>query len=231
MKNYENWGLGIQSPALLKKVLTHRSWAHENNCKENNERLEFLGDAVLSLVIGNYIFLRFQEAPEGELARLRGGIVNTDSLAKTSKQLKLGDYLLLGKGEEASGGRAKDSLLADTYEAVIGGIYLESGLEAAESFILRTHKDVMESVFSCNDSLLDAKSKLQEAIQKTSNNLPEYLLIKETGPDHDKTFLIEVFFAGISLGVGEGPSKKIAQQNAAKKALINWEKIKEETFN
>lgn len=219
-------GLGIQSPDLLKKALTHRSWAHENNSNEDNERLEFLGDAVLSLVVGNYLFMEYPEAPEGELARLRGGIVNTEALAKTAKKLNIGEALFLGKGEEVTGGREKESLLADTFEALIGAIYIENGLEEAEKFILSSHFDIIDEVATMGNSLLDAKSKLQETIQKISNDLPEYKIVKEVGPDHNKLFVVDVVFNGTPLGRGEGASKKIAQQKAAQEALEKWENVK-----
>ncbi len=214
-------GLEIQSPHLLKKALTHRSWAYENHCRQNNERLEFLGDAVLSLVVSDYIFERFPRANEGELARLRAGIVNTVALAKTAKRIRLGNYILLGKGEESQGGREKESLLADTFEALIGAVYLEGGLAEARSFILDVHRDILDSVCSGTIDIFDAKGKLQEILQNRSNNLPQYRVVEEIGPDHDKVFTIEVFFEGKMLGRGKGQTKKVAQQNAAKEALEN----------
>lgn len=204
---------------LLIAALVHRSWAHEKGQKENNERLEFLGDSVLSLIMSEYLFTRFPLLPEGEMARMRSAIVNTMVLAETAKKLQLGHELYLGKGEERTGGREKESILADTFEAVVGAIYLDGGLQKAKKFILTSHADVIDRV--CNqEDLRDAKTQLQEMVQQEDRTLPHYTVVEERGPDHNKWFVVQVFLDNHCIGEGDGPTKKQAQQNAASQALI-----------
>lgn len=208
----------IKSSRLLRLALTHRSWANEKGLSENNERLEFLGDSVLSLIISEFLFRTFPAQAEGELARMRAQIVSMNSLARAATRLKLGEQLLLGKGEESSGGRSRESILADAYEAFLGAIYIESGLDYCRNFLLENLNFIVEEVCQKPD-LRDAKTILQEIIQRDYQELPRYEVARETGPDHQKWFVVEVFFAGKKQGTGEGPTKKMAQQQAAAQAL------------
>ncbi len=213
----------IKSSRLKQLALTHRSWANEKGLTENNERLEFLGDSVLSLIISEYLYKNFPDYPEGELARIRGQIVSMNSLARAARRLSLGEKLLLGKGESNSGGKNKDSILADSFEAVIGAVYIERGLEKSRKFVMENLSFIIEEVFQQCD-FRDAKTSLQEIVQQKFKELPQYNIVREEGPDHEKWFVINVFFAGEVKGSGEGPTKKIAQQQAAAEAI---EKLKE----
>lgn len=205
---------------LLRRALTHKSFANENadlNIKDN-ERLEFLGDSVLSLSISTYIFNKYDYYKEGKLAKIRSVIVSAPVLAEKANELNLGRYLLLGKGEELSGGRNRDSILADTMEAVLGAIYLDKGFDFAFEFIISNFKLFITEVDNGN-YIQDYKTMLQEVIQKNSNNRPEYEVVKEKGPDHNKEFYVVVNFENKELGFGKGKSKKEAEQEAAKHAL------------
>lgn len=215
----------FKNPDLLGRALTHSSFAHERKRDnlENNERLEFLGDAVLELVISDFIFNNFSGLPEGELTKLRASIVCESMLAKAASDLSIGKFIRLGKGEGSTGGRERDSILADAFEAIIGAIYLDGGMEAAGAFIIRTMKDY---IFEMRDKfkMSDCKTYLQELIQKNSKDPIEYNIIKETGPDHNKVFIVGVTHGGRILGQGEGKSKKEAEQNAAYSAIKKIEK-------
>lgn len=206
---------------LLTQAFTHSSFANEikNVVSENNERLEFLGDAVLELIVSHYIFNEFKELPEGELTKLRAGIVCEGTLAKNARFLNMGNYLKLGRGEENSCGYDRDSILADTFEAVIGAIYLDGGYEAAKDFVIGFMKDDILGMRN-NFRVIDCKTHLQEFIQKTSKEPIEYITIDEKGPDHDKIFVVEVKHDNKILGKGTGKSKKEAEQKAAYDALI-----------
>lgn len=209
---------------LLKTALTHSSFAHESKDKsiENNERLEFLGDAVLELVISDFIFNKFKELPEGELTKLRANIVCEGSLSKRANKIKIGENIKLGKGEELTGGRHRDSILADAFEAVIGAIYLDGGFFQAQKFIL---EQMETTIYELRETfaLSDCKTCLQEIIQKTSKNPVSYKIIDEYGPAHEKCFVVEVTHEGRVLGKGQGRSKKEAEQNAAGNAIKNIE--------
>lgn len=210
-------GYRFNNKKLLNLAFTHSSFANENKI-ENNERLEFLGDAVLELVISHYIYKKFPYMPEGELTKLRASVVCEPMLATQARKLKFGDCLKLGKGEEISGGRQRDSILADTFEAVIGAVYLDSGIESVTGFII----DIMLNDISKMENrfkTVDCKTYLQEMIQKTSKEAIEYSIIDEQGPDHDKVFISEVIHKGSILGKGVGRSKKEAEQSAALMAL------------
>lgn len=213
---------------LLQKSMTHKSFANENRSEniKDNERLEFLGDAVLDLVISEYIFRQHPEFPEGELAKMRAVVVSAPTLARTSKGLNLGQYLRLGKGEELTGGRERDSILADTFEALVGAIYLDQGLEVVRSFILGHLKQEILLV-ERGEHLQDYKTLLQEEIQKRSNTRPIYRVIDETGPDHNKQFTIQVEYKNRVIGIGSGQSKKEAQQRAAKDAIAKIDEVQE----
>lgn len=205
---------------ILNEALTHSSYSNESRNRHirNNERLEFLGDSVLSLVVSQYIYLKYNNLPEGELTKVRANVVCEPSLAHQAKKLNIGAYLLLGRGEEVTGGRDRISILADAFEAVIGAIYLDGGMEAASKFIL---KMLAHSIRLASEGNLfrDYKTDLQELLQSRFDEKISYKIIRETGPDHDKTFQAEVALGSETLGSGQGKSKKEAEQNAAKKAL------------
>lgn len=206
---------------LLEAALTHTSFSHENKniSIENNERLEFLGDAVLELVISSYIFNRFSELSEGELTKLRASIVCESSLARKARELNIGNNLRLGKGEEQTGGRDRDSLLADALEAIIGAIYIDSSdIKKVEEFILTNMDDIIEEKresFQTND----CKTYLQELIQRNSQLPIEYKIVKEEGPAHNRVFTAKIIHDGKELGIGKGKSKKDAEQVAAREAI------------
>ena len=209
---------------LIETALTHSSYAHESKHGdiENNERLEFLGDAVLELVISSFIFDKFPELPEGELTKLRASVVCESSLAKKAKEIGIGDRIKLGKGEENTGGRYRDSILADAFEAVIGAIYLDGGIESAGKYIIEIME---ESIFHMLKifRMSDCKTYLQEIVQKYSREPIEYLIVDESGPAHNKLFVVNIFHNGKILGKGSGKSKKEAEQNAALDAVKHFE--------
>lgn len=205
---------------LLQRALTHKSFSNENITLylRDNERLEFLGDSVLSIIISTYIFDHFPDYPEGELAKMRSVIVSEPVLALVAREINLGDYILLGKGEELSGGRNRDSILADALEALIAAIYLDRGIDITSGFVLGLFKKNIKEVEKGN-YIQDYKTMLQEIIQKNSVNRPIYLLVNEQGPDHNKLFTVHVKHKKQILGSGKGSSKKEAEQNAARVAL------------
>jgi ribonuclease III len=205
---------------LLDKALTHSSYANENKNKhvQHNERLEFLGDAILDLVVGEYLFKKYPEMPEGELSKARASIVSESPLAACCTVFRMGDYILLGNGELASGGRLRASILADAFEAVVGAIYIDSSYEAARSFILYQLRDFLAIVESGHYGK-DYKTVFQEFIQRDGEQKIDYELCREEGPDHDKTFYMEVIVNGKVLGGGSGKTKKDAEQQAAHEAL------------
>lgn len=209
----------FKNETLLKIAVTHSSFAHEAKENiENNERFEFLGDAVLELVISSFIFNKFPELPEGELTKLRASIVCESNLAKRARELKLGDFIRLGKGEEHTGGRERDSILADAMEAIFGAVYLDSGIEGATEFIIKLMEPSiieLRNKFKFND----CKTYLQEIIQSKSKNALEYVIVREDGPAHDKIFEVKVSHCGKVLGRGSGKNKKEAEQNAAYNAI------------
>jgi len=199
-------------------ALTHRSWCAENAGEESNERLEFLGDAVLGLVVADHLFDANPTLPEGSLAKSRAGVVSAPVLAEVGAELEIGPALRLGKGEDATGGRAKRSILADAVEAVIGAVYLDGGLDAARGVILAQLGDRMAAEVADGPGGTDHKTKLQELAAQRHDELPVYELTDD-GPDHDKRFYAEVRLQGRVLGRGQGRSKKLAEQAAAGDAL------------
>lgn len=211
-------GITFRNKELLYEALSHSSYANEKKKqRRSNERLEFLGDSVLSIVVSQYLFQNYPDLPEGELTKIRAALVCEKSLHRFALQIRLGDFLLLGKGETHTGGRERPSILADAFEAVIAAIYLDAGLEIARAHILRfIPKNIPE-----NRSMLfgDYKTALQEVVQKNPEEKVEYLLIDESGPDHSKTFAVEVCLNSNVIGRGKGRSKKEAEQMAAKEAL------------
>lgn len=216
----ENIGYAYNSKELLIQALTHSSYANEHKSAhlKDNERLEFLGDAILDLVVSDFLYRKYPNLPEGDLSKLRASIVCEAFLTKVAKQIDLGKFLLLGKGEEMTGGRNRTSILADAVEAVIGAIYLDAGLKQAQTFINNKIISLKESL-SVSKIREDYKTHLQELIQKESADPLSYRVISEEGPDHDKCFNVEVKHKGQVLGTGSGKSKKEAEQNAAYIAL------------
>lgn len=209
----------INDKSLLKKAFTHKSYLNESEALESNERLEFLGDAVLELVVSEHIFKIFGDKPEGELTALRSALVKTTTLAEVAGTLGFGDLLLISKGEERTGGRKNPSLLADTFEAVVGAIFMDSGYQAANDFIHQHLISVWLSQIIEKSLFRDFKSTLQETVQAVGSDTPSYKLIRQEGPDHQKIFTVGVIVDNKQMGVGKGPSKQEAQQNAAKEAL------------
>jgi ribonuclease-3 len=206
---------------LLLQAFRHPSYVYE---KENpgisdNQRLEFLGDAVINLAISHLLMESFPEMKEGDLSKHRAFLVSETGLYRIARMLELGDYLLLGKGEEMTRGREKSSILSDSFEALIGAVYLDGGFSSATSVIVRLFQPLVDEIGSGKLSI-DFKTELQELSQEAFQTTPDYRLVQDIGPDHDKTFFVEVYIKGGLLGKGEGKSKKEAEQNAAKEALI-----------
>ncbi|MGH2723980.1 MAG: ribonuclease III [Actinomycetota bacterium] len=208
----------FRDPHLYRMSLTHRSHAFERGTEETNERLEFLGDAVLGIVVTDLAYRRFPDLAEGELAKLRAATVNMITLADIARDLGLGEEILLGKGEELSGGRDKTSILADAMEAVLGAIYIDRGLQAATQVIERLFWPRM-AAYARGEGDRDYKTGLQELAAQDVGMVPQYR-IEEEGPDHDKRFTAAVFLAGRQLGSGRGRSKKEAEQQAAREAYV-----------
>lgn len=213
-------GLAFSNKALLQRALTHRSYLNENPDYplEDNERLEFLGDAILDFVTGEYLYHRFPEMPEGRLTNLRSSLVRTETLASFATQLHLGDYLFLGKGEEESGGRKRPAILCDAFEAFIGALYLDSGLDAARHYVCALIDPALQTILA-SDTDKDAKSRLQEVAQSHYQLTPTYRTVQEDGPDHAKEFTVEAVIGGKVYGRGKGFSKQNAAQAAAQEAL------------
>ena len=213
-------GHRFAEPGLLLQALSHRSWCGEQEGVPSNERPEFLGDAVLGLVVAEHSYHRFPDFPEGKLAKLRAAVVNARVLAEVAEELGIGEVLLLGKGEEASGGRTKASILADALEAVIGAVYLDAGWAAARPLVLRLLGERIERAAAEPDDF-DHKSRLQELTVRRGEGTPHYV-VQGSGPDHDRHYVAEVFVNGASRGAGEGTSKKDAEQEAARTA---WQEL------
>lgn len=211
-------GVSFRDPELREAALTHRSYAFEQGLQVTNERLEFLGDAVLGLVVTDMAYLRFPDLSEGDLAKLRAAIVNMAALADVARDLELGEVIRLGKGEEMSGGRDKSSILADALEAVLGAVYLDLGLEASRDVIERLFWPRMDA-YVRGEGERDYKTILQELASQGLRSLPEYRIV-ERGPDHEKEFTATVILAGEPMGTGTGRSKKEAEQQAAREAFV-----------
>lgn len=212
-------GVTFKDDALLTEALTHRSFLNENkSVKNSNERLEFLGDSVLSLVTSTELFRRFPDLPEGKLTTLRSSLVRAKTLSQVAKKLNLGARLYMSRGEEKSGGRANPTLLANAFEALLGAVYLDQGLAAAEEFLSRHIFPLMPKTYS-ETAVSDAKSKLQEVIQEKKRVSPTYRVLTQSGPDHDRTFLVAVLAGKTELGRAGGKSKQEAEEAAATVAL------------
>ena len=214
-------GVVFRTKDLLEQALVHRSYLNENPHfhLSHNERLEFLGDAVLELAVTEGLFVKFPEKPEGELTSLRAALVNSKMLAEVAQALGLNDHLLLSRGEAKDVGRARQFILANTYEAVTGAIYLDQGYNIAKDFIIRTVMPRLESVLS-GKLYKDPKSLFQEEAQERVGITPVYEVLREWGPDHDKHFVVGIYLGRDLVAEGEGPSKQVAQEEAAKNGLL-----------
>jgi ribonuclease-3 len=222
----ERIGYKFRNSLLLAEALTHPSVGHETQRHHfNNQRLEFLGDAILQLVITEYLYQHFSAEAEGQLTKLRSRLVSRESLKVRAAALDLGQYLMIGRGEEASGGRKRASTLADAYEALIGAVYLDSDLDTVRRFILAQSKPDLEQVAEAPVDI-NPKGHLQELLQSISPRSPAYELVSESGPEHDKTFVVKCIWEGLTLGEGSGRSKKQAETAAASDAMKYkvWEK-------
>ena len=213
-------GYQFKNITLLQNALTHSSYANErwHNSLKSNERLEFLGDSILGMVVAEYLYKNFPDRPEGELTRMRADMVCEKTLASVAARINLGHHLMLGNGEEQGGGRSRDSILADAVESVIAASFLDGGMAAARSFI---EKFILVEVPVRKMHNADYKTALQELIQQKKNQTLSYALVGESGPDHDKRFEVEVSLNGRVIGTGTGSSKKRAEQMAAQSALEN----------
>ncbi len=213
-------GISFNTRSLLEQALTHSSYVNENSglTSGSNERLEFLGDAILGFIVAGKLYQDFPDLTEGDMTRLRSVLVRRDTLADIARSIKLGDYLYLGRGEEASNGRAKPANLAALLEAVIAAIFLDQGLAVTRDFTLKLLGAELLKVVS-RDTAVDYKSQLQEFIQSRQQLAPTYRLIEATGPDHDRRFTVEVMAGDTVLGSGSGKSKKLAETEAARSAL------------
>lgn len=231
---YENieksLGYKFSNIDLLKNALTHTSYANEKNMPKDcsNEKLEFLGDAVLDLIISTYLFKKYPDLNEGQLSKFRANVVCEEAFSLMSKKLSLGDSLLLGKGEILNGGMLRNSILADLFEAVVGAIYIDCGFSRTEEVVLNIMKDNID-IYKNTFEKSDYKTLLQEKVQskqyfKGVNETPKYQVIKEEGPAHQKIFTVELYLSDNSLSIGKGSSKKEAEQNAAKKYLEKLER-------
>ncbi|MGI5839134.1 MAG: ribonuclease III [bacterium] len=219
----ENIGYNFHSPALLAQALSHTSYVNETNgALKSNERLEFLGDAVLELVVSHYLYSCYPNLAEGEMTKLRAAVVSEPTLARRARACDVGRFLRLGKGEETTGGRQRPSILADAFEAVIGAVYLDGGLAAAEEFIRRELAEEI-TVAAAGEHRQDNKTYLQELLQRGEERRLEYMVLDATGPDHAKVFAVQVVCDGKPLGTGSGRSKKEAEQAAAAQALRRLE--------
>lgn len=204
---------------LLRRALTHRSFVNESTTSVNdNERLEYLGDSVLALVVNEYLFKFFENYPEGDLAKIKSAVVSEETLAKVATQMSLGDFILMGKGEELTGGRNRQSILANTLEAIIGAFYLDSGLTKTKKLVLQLLKKDIQRIDKLS-YLRDPKTTLQEIVQKKYKNRPYYEVIQEKGPDHNKLYTVRLIINEQHITEGAGSSKRKAECDAAKKAL------------
>ncbi len=217
----EKIGVVFTDDNLLKQAFTHRSYLNENRGSnlQHNERLEFLGDAVMELATTDYLYRSFPNKTEGDLTALRASLVNTQTISDVALELGFNDYLLLSKGEAKDKGRARQYILANTFESVIGAIYLDQGYEPAKKFIYQNLMNRLETILE-KGTWIDAKSKLQEVVQEKIGLTPTYKTIKEEGPDHDKKFTVALYYGDKEIDAGEGKSKQEAEQDVARKVLL-----------
>lgn len=225
----DNLNYKFKNIDLLKTALTHSSYANENKMKitENNERLEFLGDTILNLIVSQYLYKKYPNYPEGELTKIRAKVVCESSLAYAARKIDLGKYLLLGKGEEATGGRDRDSILADASEALVGAIYMDSDFGVTNKLLLENFEADIVYAVAKGALFIDYKTELQESLQKITRAKIEYKVVKEEGPDHNKIFYMDVVVDNNIVGTGSGRNKKEAAQMAAKDALLIMGEINE----
>lgn len=220
----KKFGFDFKNVALVKQAFIHRSYLNETKTKiVSNERLEFLGDSILSFLVSDYLYKKYPFISEGELTNLRSSIVKTATLAQVAKQLDLGSMLFLSKGEEESQGRNNTSILADTFEALLGAVYLDLGLSSVLKILNNSLFPLLTKILS-EKLYQDAKSVFQEYVQEDTKISPNYKVISEKGPDHAKTFTVGVFVGNKLLGTGEGKSKQEGEKRAAEKALEKWER-------
>jgi len=226
-KKLQNWikanKIRFKSIDLLNLSFIHRSFANENSLELNNERLEFLGDSVLGLVVGSFLFENLPKHSEGDMAKMKSYLVSEDHLSEIAQEIGIGEYLVLGKGEENSGGKNKKAILADALEAVIGAFFIDSGWVPSQEWVLKLVTPGMRKIIDTNFTK-DFKTLLQEFCQKTQKVYPRYQLISMEGPDHDKVFSVEVLINAVSMGKGSGKSKKEAEQKAALEAYTFLQK-------
>ena len=224
-KAEQSLNVTFSDKALLQRALTHRSYLNENpdHPLEDNERLEFLGDAILDFITAEYLYNHFPEMAEGQLTNLRSALVRTETLAYFATELNLGDYLFLGRGEEECGGRQRRAILCDAFEAFVGALYLEQGLDFTRQYVYKLIEPELEGILSL-DTQKDAKSQLQEIVQSRYQLTPTYRTIKEEGPDHAKEFTVEALIGDKAYGRGRGFSKQTAAQAAAQQALATLER-------
>jgi ribonuclease-3 len=214
-------GHRFKQPELLELALTHSSFAHEQNLEavEDNERLEFLGDSVLGFLISGWLYQARPDLKEGELSRLKSFLVSAANLLQYGERLSLGDYLELGKGEEKTGGRQKQALLVDSFEAVLAAVYLDGGLDAVFEVVRRLFGDQIKEIEEGSDPVSNFKSALQEELQSHGRGVARYRVVEETGPDHEPLFTVDVLIDGDAVASGNGATKKAAEQAAAMRAL------------
>ena len=216
-------GVRFRNLALLDRALTHTSYANEAKRKtDHNERLEFLGDAVLELASSTYLYGHFKKLPEGELTKIRASIVRSETLARLARDLGLGEHLLLGRGEEMGGGRSRQTNLEDAFEAVIGAIYEDQGWETAQEYVVRQLSQEFAQASLVGEILTDYKTTFQEVVHKNPDKVITYEEVGESGPAHERVFTSRVLVDGIPYGEGSGRSKKAAEQQAARAALAKW---------
>jgi ribonuclease-3 len=225
-------GHRFREPALLRQALTHSSHAHEHNHEDDNEQLEFLGDAILGFVVSDLLYRAYPSFSEGHLSKLKGFFVSSANLVKYAEQLNLGRYLQLGKGEEKTGGRSKQALLVDAFEAVLGALYLDSGLETAKRLIAHFAGTQIADIGSsgATSHLIDFKTALQEKLQSVSQASCRYVLIGESGPDHQKLFTVEVEVGDEAIARGIGLTRRAAEQAAARRALEDLNQREQENW-
>lgn len=214
---HERFPIPFQNPSLLREAFTHSSYANEHRDAIANERIEFLGDAVLQLAVSHHLYAKYPDWPEGQLTFVRSAIVREKALYELAKQLHLGDYLLLGRGELLSGGRERPSLLANAMEALVGAIYLDAGWDAVNVF-LTEHMFPMIDAYVAR-GVIDAKSRLHQYVQQHGFGMIDYEVVEEHGPANDREFVVRVLIQGVVYGIGRGRSKKVAEQHAAEATL------------
>lgn len=216
-KSLLDFGIEINNLKLLEIALTHPTYSYENGLSHNNQRLEFLGDTVLSLIIVEYLFNKYPERQEGELSKIKSVVVSGETLAKGARKFKLYDYLLIGKGEEKVGGRYRDSVLADAFEALLAAIYLDLGIEKVKEFLFQILQEIIDEIVT--KGVKDYKTILQELLQKDYKKSVEYKVLAEKGPDHDKVFTVGLIWDDQVIAIGLGKSKKEAERQGAKIAI------------